>query len=65
MDTSENEPLPKNSELWGFKNVIITPHVAGQTSYYMERLTRIFCENLNRFIHKRPLINMVDKTLGY
>lgn len=65
LDTFENEPLSKNSELWGFKNVIITPHVAGQTPYYMERLTRIFCENLNRFIHKQPLVNMVDKTLGY
>lgn len=65
LDTFENEPLPKNSELWGFKNVIITPHVAGQTPYYMERLTRIFCENLNRFIHKQPLVNMVNKTLGY
>jgi D-2-hydroxyacid dehydrogenase (NADP+) len=65
LDTFENEPLPENSELWGFKNVIITPHVAGQTPYYMERLTNIFCENLKKFIHKEPLINVVDKTLGY
>jgi phosphoglycerate dehydrogenase-like enzyme len=65
LDAFENEPLPEKSELWSFKNVIITPHVAGQTPYYMERLTRIFCENLDRFIHKQPLINVVDKTLGY
>jgi phosphoglycerate dehydrogenase-like enzyme len=65
LDTFESEPLPRNSELWGFKNVIITPHVAGLTPYYMERLTDIFCENLDRFIHDRPLINVVDKTLGY
>lgn len=65
LDTFENEPLPENSELWGFKNVIITPHVAGQTPYYMERLTNIFCENLKKFIHKEPLINVVDKALGY
>jgi D-2-hydroxyacid dehydrogenase (NADP+) len=65
LDTFENEPLPESSELWGFKNVIITPHVAGLTPYYEERLTNIFCENLNRFIHKKPLINLVDKTLGY
>lgn len=65
LDTFENEPLPESSELWGFKNVIITPHVAGQTPYYMERLTNIFCENLSRFIHEQPLINVVDKTLGY
>ena len=65
LDTFENEPLPRDSELWGFRNVIITPHVAGLTPYYMERLTTIFCENLDRFIHDRPLINVVDKTLGY
>jgi len=65
LDTFENEPLPEDSELWGFRNVIITPHVAGLTPYYMERLTGIFCENLDRFIHKQPLINIVDKTLGY
>jgi len=65
LDTFENEPLPEDSELWGFRNVIITPHVAGLTPYYMERLTGIFCENLDRFIHDRPLINVVDKTLGY
>jgi phosphoglycerate dehydrogenase-like enzyme len=65
LDTFESEPLPKNSELWGFKNVIITPHIAGQTPFYMERLTNIFCENLDRFIHKKPLINVVDKVLGY
>lgn len=65
LDTFENEPLPENSELWGFKNVIITPHVAGLTPYYLERLTNIFCENLNRFFRKQPLINVVDKTFGY
>lgn len=65
LDTFENEPLPKDSELWSFKNVIITPHVAGLTPHYLERLTDIFCENLNRFLSKQPLINVVDKTLGY
>jgi phosphoglycerate dehydrogenase-like enzyme len=65
LDTFENEPLPESSELWSFKNVIITPHVAGLTPYYDERLTSIFCENLNRFINKKPLINVVDKNLGY
>jgi phosphoglycerate dehydrogenase-like enzyme len=65
LDTFENEPLPESSELWSFRNVIITPHVAGSTPYYMERLTDIFCENLRRFLSNQPLINVVDKTLGY
>lgn len=65
LDTFENEPLPEKSELWNFKNVIITPHIAGLTPYYMERLTDIFCENLNHFIRNEPMINVVDKTHGY
>jgi phosphoglycerate dehydrogenase-like enzyme len=65
LDTFENEPLPEKSELWNFKNVIITPHIAGLTPYYMERLTNIFCDNLNHFIRNEPMINVVDKTHGY
>lgn len=65
LDTFENEPLPPNSELWALRNVIITPHIAGLTPHYLERLTNIFCENLTRFLHDEPLINVVDKARGY
>jgi len=65
LDTFEREPLPQDSELWDMKKVIITPHIAGLTPHYFERLTSIFCENLKRFIHNEPLINVVDKTAGY
>jgi D-2-hydroxyacid dehydrogenase (NADP+) len=65
LDTFEKEPLPNNSALWNFKNVIITPHTAGLTPYYLERLTDIFCENLNRFMNKQTLMNIVNKALGY
>jgi len=65
LDTFEIEPLPKNSELWHMKSVIITPHVAGATPYYFERLIDIFCEDLNLFIHNEPMINVVDKIIGY
>ena len=65
LDTFAIEPLPKDSALWGMKNVIITPHVAGFTPNYLDRLTDLFCENLKRFIRNEKLINVVDKTLGY
>jgi D-2-hydroxyacid dehydrogenase (NADP+) len=65
LDTFAVEPLPKDSPLWDMKNVIITPHVAGFTPHYPERLTDIFCENLKRFIRNEELINVVDKTRGY
>jgi len=65
LDTFEKEPLPPDSELWEMKNVIITPHVAGSTKHYLDRLTDIFCENLKRYLRNEPLINVVDKTIGY
>lgn len=65
LDTFESEPLPKDSELWNMKNVIITPHMAGATPHYLERATDIFCENLRRYLRHEPLINVVDKTIGY
>jgi phosphoglycerate dehydrogenase-like enzyme len=65
LDVFETEPLQPNSDLWHMKNVIITPHVAGETVHYYERTTKIFCENLRRYINKTPLINIVDKKAGY
>ncbi|MFC1532537.1 D-2-hydroxyacid dehydrogenase [Thermodesulfobacteriota bacterium] len=65
LDVFETEPLPENSPLWGMKNVVITPHSAGFTPRYMERLLDIFTENLVRYQEGEPLINVVDKQLGY
>ena len=65
LDTFADEPLPENSPLWDMQNVVITPHVAGLTPYYIDRLIEIFCENLKRFMNKEQLVNVVDKKRGY
>ena len=65
LDVFEEEPLPADSPLWDMKNVIITPHYAGATPYYIDRLLDIFTENIRRFQAGDPLINEVDKQLGY
>jgi len=66
LDVTEQEPLPPGSRLWGLPNVIITPHVAGQSARRIDNMTRIFCENLRRFKAGRPLINyLADKQLGF
>ena len=65
LDAFAEEPLPENSPLWNMKNVLITPHVAGLTLYYLDRLTDILCENLKRFLRIENLINIVDKNRGY
>ena len=65
LDVFEEEPLPEASELWGLPNVVITPHVAGATPKYWARVANLFADNLRRFLDGQPLLNVVDKKLGY
>lgn len=65
LDVFEQEPLPEDSPLWGMENVIITAHYSGNTPKYNERAMQIFIDNLERYLHRQPLKNVVDKKLGY
>ncbi len=65
MDVTEEEPLPAGSPLWDLPNVIITPHVGGQRASRLDDMTQLFCDNLRRYQAGEPLINLVDKQLGF
>jgi phosphoglycerate dehydrogenase-like enzyme len=65
LDVFAQEPLSSDSVLWGLKNVIITPHVSGLSSHYMEDMVALFCENLSRYIESKPLHNVIDVEKGY
>lgn len=65
LDVFYDEPLPSDSPLWDLENVIITPHIAGMTPYYDERLIEIFLHNLKSYPDKNKMINVVNKVLGY
>ncbi len=65
LDVFPQEPLPKDHELWGLPNVMITPHVAGDSERYNTRATELFCGNLRRYLSGQPLLNQVDFTKGY
>jgi len=65
MDVTYTEPLPKESRLWSFENVIISPHVSGGREDYMRYATDLFCENLRRYLAGRKLLNVVDRDKGY
>jgi len=65
LDVTEVEPLPEASPLWNMPNVIITPHVGAQSARRADDTTNLICENLRRYFAGRPLINLVDKRLGY
>jgi len=65
LDVFEEEPLPADSPLWEMPNVMITPHRAGDSRRSHERFMDLFCENLRRYAAGQPLLNVVDKTVGY
>ncbi|MGB9767604.1 MAG: D-2-hydroxyacid dehydrogenase [Dictyoglomus sp.] len=65
LDVFYEEPLPEESPLWNLENVIITPHIAGMTPYYDDRLVEIFIHNLKNYPKVSRMLNVVDKSLGY
>lgn len=67
LDATIVEPLPADNELWDLPNVIITPHIAGNSEQELldKRTVDIFAENLRRYVSSQPLINTVDKDLQY
>jgi phosphoglycerate dehydrogenase-like enzyme len=65
LDVMETEPLPPDSPLWDFENVLLTAHYAGWHPQYQQMALEIALENLERYVHGRPLKNLVDKATGY
>ena len=59
LDVFAHEPLDPASALWGFENVIVTPHSAGQSDGIYARVGEIFLENLGLWIAGKPLRNRV------
>ncbi|MBI2906022.1 MAG: D-2-hydroxyacid dehydrogenase [Chloroflexi bacterium] len=65
LDVFDKEPLPPESELWGLSNVILSPHIAGSSDKRNYHLSRLFGENLKRYVAGEPLLNVVTKEKGY
>ncbi|EGG37552.1 D-2-hydroxyacid dehydrogenase [Paenibacillus sp. HGF5] len=66
LDVFEEEPLPADHPLWNLDNVIMTPHMAGDTDRYGERAVDIFLENLKHYVNGEPLSrNVIDYSKSY
>ena len=62
LDVFDEEPLPQGHPFWKMKNVIVTPHVGGTSTFYVSQVLPIFRENLRRYLkgERHTLINVVD-----
>ncbi|MCI0639073.1 MAG: hypothetical protein L0Y70_08355, partial [Gemmataceae bacterium] len=65
LDVTDPEPLPQNHPLWQVKNVIISPHIGGQSDGARDRQWRLYRENVRRFVAGEPLLCVVNKQKGY
>ncbi|MFD2611763.1 D-2-hydroxyacid dehydrogenase [Paenibacillus gansuensis] len=66
LDVFETEPLPPEHPLWAMDNVILTPHIGGDTDRLKERVAELFSANLRSYVeHGKPSMNLMDYKLGY
>ncbi|HUH00549.1 MAG TPA: NAD(P)-dependent oxidoreductase, partial [Kofleriaceae bacterium] len=65
LDVVDPEPLPAEHPLWKMKNVIISPHAAGQMDGLRERQLELYRDNIERWLTGKPMRNLVDKKRGF
>ena len=59
LDVTDPEPLPAGHPLWSAKNVIITPHVGGDSAAFIPRGLKLVEEQIARFASGQPLLHIV------
>ena len=67
LDVFEEEPLPAGDPAWTARNLLITPHIAGQMSlgYTRDRNAALFCEDLERDGRGEKPLRLVNRRVGY
>ena len=65
LDVLDQEPPPSDHPIWGFPNVILTPHNGGSSPMRVARLLEFFTDNLRRYKAGEPLENVVDVEAGF
>ncbi|KTG30505.1 D-2-hydroxyacid dehydrogenase [Haloferax profundi] len=59
LDAFDDEPLPEDSPLWDFDEVVLTPHVSAATSKYHEDIATLVRENVENIAAGEALTNRV------
>ena len=65
LDVTDPEPLPDGHPLWGFDNVVITPHAANTWDMALPELAARVERNVLAFKGGTPLEGVVDPDLLY
>ena len=65
LDVFEQEPLGPDDPLWEVPGLLVSPHMSADTFGWRDALAEQFLDNFERFTTGRPLLNVVDKRLGY
>ena len=65
IDVFAQEPPGNGHPLYAADNVIVSPHVSGFLPTYDASCTDLFAENLRRYLAGSPLLNLVDRAIGY
>jgi phosphoglycerate dehydrogenase-like enzyme len=63
LDVTDPEPLPPDHPLWRLPNVLITPHMAGDSPESTMRAFELAGDQIRRFAAGEPLINDVARYL--
>jgi phosphoglycerate dehydrogenase-like enzyme len=65
LDVFDQEPLPVGHPFYKLENVLLSPHCADHTPDWLDNAMQFFIEQYERFGKDRPLLNIVNKRLGY
>jgi phosphoglycerate dehydrogenase-like enzyme len=65
LDVFEGEPLDASSVYWDVPRLIVTPHITCDAPDYNQRVLDLWFENFGRFLSGTPLLNQVNRSLGY
>ena len=65
LDVFPNEPPPPEHPIFDCPNVVMSMHTSGWSVDRQRRLVEFFAENLRRYVGSEPLVNVVDKKLGF
>ena len=59
LDVTDPEPLPADHPLWRTPGIFISPHVGGNTSAFLPRVSRLVAHQIVRWLAGEPLVNVI------